>query len=234
MFYPLALVALVVAAAIAILLPEDADMLGLSPGQWASAGASALLLVWLVAGWREERRSDGLRTRLRGALLGALAWVAIFAAVMIGYAHRAEMAAFTERMMDEIAPGRRVVSPPGEAHAVRGPDGHYTFEGMAEGVRLRLMFDTGASTVVLRAEDAARLGFDPAKLDYRVSVSTANGRALAAPLTIKTLTIGEITMRDVHALAARPGALRENLLGQSFLERLSGYSVERNRLVLRQ
>ena len=130
--------------------------------------------MWLVAGWREERRSDGLRTRLRGALLGALAWVAIFAAVMIGYAHRAEMAAFTERMMDEIAPGRRVVSPPGEAHAVRGPDGHYTFEGMAEGVRLRLMFDTGASTVVLRAEDSARLGFDPAKPDYPVSLPTPN------------------------------------------------------------
>jgi aspartyl protease family protein len=37
----------------------------------------------------------------------------------------------------------------------------------------------------------------------------------------------------VRALIARPGSLRENLLGQSFLERLASYTVENNKLVMR-
>ena len=40
-------------------------------------------------------------------------------------------------------------------------------------------------------------------------------------------------MRNVRALVARPGALSENLLGMSFLERLQSYSVERGELVLK-
>ncbi len=229
MAYAFALIALAGAAAFAALTPEEELAFGLAPGQIASLVGSVLLLLFLISDQREAWRG-----RMRTALVAALAWVGVFAAVMIGYVHRKDMAAFSERMMDEIAPGRSVASPPGQAMAVRRSDGHYAFEGMAEGVRLRFMFDTGASTVVLRAEEAARLGLDPAKLDYRVSVSTANGRAQAAPLTLKSLTVGDITLRDVRALIARPGALRENLLGQSFLERLSGYAAERNRLVLRQ
>jgi aspartyl protease family protein len=229
MIYPAALLLLAGAAAFAIFMPEDERVFGLSPGQTASLVGSVLLLVLILGGLRADWRG-----RARTAILSALAWVAIFGVVMVGYVHRGEVARFSDRMMDEIAPGRRVVSPPGEAHAVRGPDGHYVFEGLAEGVALRLMFDTGASTVVLRAQDAARLGLDPAKLDYRVTVSTANGVTQAAPYVIRTLTIGAITLRDVRALIARPGALRENLLGQSFLERLSGYAMERNRIVLRQ
>ena len=97
-----------------------------------------------------------------------------------------------------------------------------------------MMFDTGASSIVLRAEDAAKVGLNIDKLDYRVSVSTANGRALTAPVTLEAVTVGNITLKSVRALVARPGALQENLLGQSYLTRLSGYSVERNRLVLRQ
>ena len=88
--------------------------------------------------------------------------------------------------------------------------------------------------VVLRAEDARKLGLDPDKLDYRTPVATANGRTHAAPITLETLSVGDITKRRVRALVARPGALHENLLGQSFLTQLSGYAVERNRLVLRE
>lgn len=215
-----------VAAAI-LILPDQPGWWGLSPGQTASVAAMSLLAfanLFYVA--------PTYRGRLGAALLSAFAWIAIFAAVSVGYVYRDEMAGVTSRVMDEIIPGRTVQSGPGEAVAVRRSDGHFALDGLANGVRLRFMFDTGASSVVLRAQDAARLGFDPAKLDYRVSVSTANGRSEAAPVTLEALTLGNITQREVRALVARPGALHENLLGQSFLTRLSGYRVERNRLVL--
>jgi aspartyl protease family protein len=43
-----------------------------------------------------------------------------------------------------------------------------------------------------------------------------------------------VTERNVDALVAKPGALRENLLGMSFLERLASYEVREDRLILRQ
>lgn len=174
------------------------------------------------------------RGRLSGALLAALAWIAIFGATMVGYTYRSELSVVADRVMDEVVPGREVRGAPGEAMAVRGFNGHFSFVGVTNGVKLNYLFDTGASTVTLRNEDAARIGVKVEALDYSVTVSTANGRTVAAPATIDALTIGDITQRRVRALVARPGALRENLLGMSFLERLKGYSVEGSRLVLRQ
>ena len=41
------------------------------------------------------------------------------------------------------------------------------------------------------------------------------------------------TERDVAALIAQPGQLRQSLLGMSFLNRLEGWEVRGDRLVLR-
>ena len=229
MRYVLALVLLAAAALYAVLMPEDAEIAGLYPGQIASLVGSLLLLMLIAGSIGAEWRG-----RVGAAILGALAWGAIFAAVMVGYVYREEVSAVTVRMIDEIVPGRTVPSQPGEAVSVRRHDGHFGFEGRINGASVRMMFDTGASSIVLRAEEATKIGFDLKKLDYRVAVSTANGRALAAPVTLKAVTVGNITQRNVRALVARPGALQENRLGQTFLGRRSGYSVERNRLVLRE
>ena len=62
---------------------------------------------------------------------------------------------------------------------------------------------------------------------------TANGRALAAPVTLERVVVGDIEMRRVRALVAKPGALGADLLGMSFLERLGSYEVRGDRLTLR-
>ena len=66
-----------------------------------------------------------------------------------------------------------------------------------------------------------------------MKVKTANGIADVAPVMLESLTIGDITQRRIPAFVGRRGALTSNLLGQSFLARLSGFNVERNHLVLR-
>jgi aspartyl protease family protein len=97
----------------------------------------------------------------------------------------------------------------------------------------RFIFDTGATAVVLTAESAAATGFDLETLNYSIPVSTANGRTMTAPISIDSLAIGTITERRVQALVAKPGVLRENLLGMTFLDRLGSYEVRGNRLILR-
>jgi aspartyl protease family protein len=229
MRYVLALTILAAASGYAMLAPEDSEILGLDPGQIASLVAGVLMLILIASSIGAEWRG-----RIGAAIFGALVWGAIFAAVMVGYVYREDVSSVTVRLMDEIVPGRTIQSAPGEAVSVRRPDGHFGFETRVNGAVVRMMFDTGASSIVLRAEDAAKVGLQADKLEYRVPVSTANGRAMAAPVTLEAVTVGNITLKSVRALVTRPGALQENLLGQSFLSRLSGYSVERNRLVLRQ
>jgi aspartyl protease family protein len=121
----------------------------------------------------------------------------------------------------------------GEATASRQQNGSFTLEALVNNQPTSMLFDTGASLVTLRAEDAARLGIALNPLTYSIQYHTANGVAWMAPVTIATMTVGSITLHDVPALIAKPGTLHENLLGQSFLERLREYKVESNRIILR-
>ena len=125
------------------------------------------------------------------------------------------------------------MSGPNEAVAARGRDGSFAFDAIINGAHVQMLFDTGASVVALRAEDAGRFGVSASNLNYSAKVKTANGTADVAPIIIDTLTIGNITERRVVGYVAREGMLPRNLLGQSFLARLSGYNVENNQLVLK-
>ena len=227
----IAAVVLLIAAAIAAVLAFGDVKL---PGDVEAGEAIRSLLYGAIAFSIAGSLVLHYRGRLSAAILSLFAWVSIFGLVMVGYTYRSELSFVAERVMDEVVPGREVRGQPGEAVAIRGFNGHFSFNGLTNGTTLRYMFDTGASTVVLRNEDAKRIGINVDKLDYSVSVSTANGRTLAAPVTLNALTIGSITQKRVRALVGKPGALGENLLGMTFLSQLKGYAVEGNRLVLRQ
>jgi aspartyl protease family protein len=96
-----------------------------------------------------------------------------------------------------------------------------------------MMLDTGASSVVLTHEAARAAGLPLEVLSYSVSVDTANGRSRAAPVTLDSLAVGGIVERAVPALIAQPGQLRTNLLGMTFLNRLEGWEVRGDRLMMR-
>jgi aspartyl protease family protein len=50
---------------------------------------------------------------------------------------------------------------------------------------------------------------------------------------LRNLTLGSISLDNVEALVARPGSLKENLLGMSFLSRLRSYEFSGDFLTLR-
>jgi clan AA aspartic protease (TIGR02281 family) len=133
----------------------------------------------------------------------------------------------------DVAPGLNPGYGPGEAVALRGKDGGFAFDAMINGGQASVLFDTGASVVALRAEEAGRLGIDTSHLIYSAKVKTANGVADVAPVIIDKITIGNITQRHIVGYVAREGALPRNLLGQTFLAGLAGFNVENNRLVLK-
>jgi aspartyl protease family protein len=193
-------------------------------GLLALSGLSLLMAASIVEGFARHWTYGVQSIAVSGGVLIAL---------LVTYASRNELQTVIDRAIGDIAVGRTVTMPEGEVVAARRMDGSFMVQGEVNGFETRFIFDTGASTVVLRAENAVALGFKPETLNYSVPVSTANGAALAAPVTIERLTVGTITERNVRALIARSGVLHANLLGMSFLERLGSYEVRGNRLILR-
>jgi aspartyl protease family protein len=161
------------------------------------------------------------------------AWLAIGLVIVAGYAYRFELAAVGNRVVGAVAPGVMLFGSGGEVSVSRGVDGQFHFTGTANGRQLRMMLDTGASSVVLTHEDAMAMGLKLDEADFSITVRTANGTARAAPVTLRSLEIGGIREDNVKAMVAQPGRLSENLLGMTFMERLSSYEVRGDQLTLR-
>ena len=174
------------------------------------------------------------RARFSEALRSVLIWVAIAMALAVGYTYRFELREVADRVMAEFVPGHAATVRGGRTVEIsRGQGGNFMVNTQVNGARLPMIFDTGASSVVLTHAAAKAAGLPLEVLSYSVSVDTANGRTRAAPVTLQNIAVGGIVERDVAALIAQPGQLRQSLLGMSFLNRLQGWEVRGDRLVLR-
>ena len=119
----------------------------------------------------------------------------------------------------------------GPASISKGPDGHYWAEADVDGHEVRFLVDTGATAVALTLDDAQRLGIDPASLNYAYNVSTANGQARAAAVTLGSVSVAGARVDDVQAYVLDHG-LPTSLLGMSYLGRLSQFQATQTSLVL--
>jgi aspartyl protease family protein len=219
---------LAVALAALLLTPHDTRLFSLSHQQFAGAAIGGSLLFWLVlSGLRSARPSDIARIATAAAV-----WAALLIALTGVYAYRFEASDIVGRIAGEFFPSEPQVGRGGEVIVNRRLSGEFAIAGWVNGARVTFLFDTGASAVVLTAEDARRAGVETSRLVFDVPVATANGGAMAAEARLDQISVGPIVMRNVPALVARRGALDESLLGMSFLERLKSYTVERDRLVM--
>jgi aspartyl protease family protein len=172
------------------------------------------------------------RGRFSEAIKSILIWIAIVLALAVGYTYRFELRDVADRVMAEFLPGHAATRGR-TVEVARGPGGNFMVATQVNGARVTMIFDTGASSVVLTHEAAKAAGLPLEVLSYSVPVETANGRTRAAPVTLQTITVGGIVEREVSALIAQPGQLRQSLLGMSFLNRLEGWEVRGDRLALR-
>jgi aspartyl protease family protein len=172
------------------------------------------------------------RQNFSQALTQALMWVVIGFALVLGYTYRFELHDVGDRVMAELMPGRAV----SHGHTVelaRAGSGDFRVGTEVNSVRLPMVLDTGASSVVLTHEDAKKAGLPTEFIKYAINVETANGHTLAAPITLDRLAVGSIVERQVPALIAQPGQLKTSLLGMSFLNRLQSWEVRGGRLLMR-
>ena len=196
--------------------------------------AVGLALLVYVGGGLLSRYSGRAGPMLRDAVT----WLALGLGLVTLYSYRDTLLPVVGRVAGELIPGSAMTveeSANGlaEIRIRKRLDGHFTASVDVNGKPISMIVDTGASSIVLRPEDAAKAGIDLKDLSYSVTVLTANGRTMAAPIRLDTVAVGPLDRRKVEALVAKQGALAQSLLGMSFLSRLRSYEFSGDFLTLR-
>ena len=221
-------VALLVAVGIGLLVSADAgSLIGLTQAQFAQLIVLVILVIVFAAGAFSRRQ------KFSTIVANVAVWAGIFVAALVGYTYREDIKGVAAQVFGELSPTTAVVdSRNGTALFRRGMDGHFLVAASINGAQMPLLFDTGASAVVLSYADARRAGIDVDHLHFTTPVTTANGTGQAAVVTLDRVEVGGIARGNVTAFVAERGALDGSLLGMTFLETLSRYTVAGDRLEL--
>jgi aspartyl protease family protein len=214
-------VALLIAVGLAVVISADAgSLVGMTQEQTGQVIPLLIILI-LVAGG-----AFGRRIRLAEMATNIILWAGIFSVAILGYAFREEFSSIASRVAGEFSPGVAIVSEDGNsAKFRRALTGSFRLNVKINDAEMPMVFDTGASAVVLTREDARAAGISTDSLRYNVQVQTANGVGRAAATNLERISVGEIERRNIRAFVAEDGALETSLLGMTFLETLSGYVV---------
>ena len=132
---------------------------------------------------------------------------------------------------DTVVPRQAVLQDGRQITVPMSADGHFYLTLDLNGVPVRFVVDTGATEIVLSAQDAARIGLDPASLNYSGRAMTANGMVETAPVRLETVALGPVVDQGVRAVVNR-GELAESLLGMSYLRRFQRLEIAGGQLLL--
>ena len=123
--------------------------------------------------------------------------------------------------------GRRWLMPLGSSTAstlVLEADerGHFIVTAAINGIPVRALVDTGASSIAMNLSDARRAGVSLSGA-RRVRILTASGAREALLVQLGTVQVGDIVVNDVEATLSERDELPITLLGMSFLRHLDMY-----------
>lgn len=224
----------ILALAAMLLISDETGMIaGIDSTTFGYVAVLLALLVFIGGGMLGSYRG-----RVGSMARDAVTWLALGLGLVTIYSYKDELMPIAARVVGELLPGSAMTveqSSGGltEVKIRKRLDGHFTANTKVNGKTISMIVDTGATSIVLRPEDAKKAGIDVDKLTYRVPVLTANGRTVAARVRLDKVAIGPLDRRGVDALVAPQGALSQSLLGMSFLSRLRSYEFSGDFLTLR-
>jgi aspartyl protease family protein len=205
-------------------------MLGLNEDDTIRFVYLAVLLVMLIGSIGLGRTRHAAKFRYLGL------WALIAVALVVVYTYRGPVLDMAAPVVAELTPSRivEVVGPGGEPELVvrRAADGHFNVDAEVNGVPVRFLIDTGATTTVLTAADATRAGIDVSALTFDRAVQTANGLAFFARTWVTSLAVGPYKLASVPVGVMPDGAMDTSLLGMSTINHFSSWRVEGDRMVL--
>lgn len=164
------------------------------------------------------------RLPLKPVLKMALAWVGIFAVALLIASQRDRFSGLATLFADQKVSGT-------ETRIRMAEDGHFWADVEIDGVKRRMLIDSGATTTALSSATAKAAGLDGEESPFPVIISTANGDVTARTATAKRITLGSITATDL-GIVTSPSFGDTDVIGMNFLSRLGSWRVENATLIL--
>ena len=158
-------------------------------------------------------------------------WAVIFIIFIVGYSYRFELAGVKDKVMMELAPSKGYQESPDSVSFPVSPDGHFYIHAEVNGVSVRFLADTGASSIVLSPGDAAKVGIEMNGLKFDRIYETANGIVRGSSVRIADLKIKGIHLRNING-SVNGAEMSNSLLGMTFFKRLKSYEVKNDVLTL--
>ena len=110
-------------------------------------------------------------------------------------------------------------------------DGHFWAETTLNGVKRRMLIDSGATVTAISESTAAAAGIGRSSAPVPVVLRTANGMAPARTGSVDELRLGNIVARDLKVVVS-PAFGDMEVIGMNFLSKLASWRVEGRTLIL--
>ena len=157
-------------------------------------------------------------------------WVIIFLAAFVAFMLKDDIAGFAQQVLDERRAESTGVEEGGELRIRQSLDGHFWVNAELNGIPVRFLVDSGATTTSISAETARRAGIEPSSR-FPAVVRTANGLVEVQRGRAQSLEVGHIHRENI-ALHMSDAFGDMNVLGMNFLSSLTGWRVEGRNLIL--
>ncbi|MGN6376273.1 MAG: retropepsin-like aspartic protease family protein [Sphingomonas sp.] len=191
-------------------------------------GANALFLLLMLV--LPLSALFARRIPLRNMLKMVAVWIAIFAVVLLLVAGRDWIGAGWSAVTRTIGDNRQNVS--GDSVRIaKADDGHFWATAEINGVRRRMLIDSGATETAISAATAAAAHLDLDESPFGSVLSTANGDIAVTRSSVRDLRVGTITARDLPVVVS-PAFGDTDILGMNFLSQLRSWRVEGDVLIL--
>ena len=193
-------------------------MFNLSNGEWSSFIANILILGILISSFFIRTNTENGNKFKQLAI-----WIAIIFFGVIFYNNRYLFKNFIPYVATEVGDKKIEIQ--------KSSDNHFYIALKINGTNVLFLIDTGATTTSLTLNDAKRVGIDTSNLIYNQIVNTANGTVYNASAEVKNIEIGSHKIDSLWVLVNKDMD-GNSLLGMNFLNRLKGYDIRQDRMVL--
>ncbi len=164
------------------------------------------------------------RQPLKPMLKMALAWVGIFGVGLLIASQRDRFSGLVTIFSDQQVTGT-------ETRIRMAEDGHFWADVEINGVKRRMLIDSGATTTALSTATAKTAGLDSEDSPFPTIIDTANGQVTARTAIAKSVRIGSVTATDL-GIVTSPSFGDTDVIGMNFLSRLGSWRVADRTLVL--
>lgn len=186
-----------------------------------TAGVIYLGLIGVAAG---SYVLVAYRGRMGAMLQHIMIWVLVFFGLLIAYG-------FKDTLQSQLYPRQGVAVSENTIALPRARDGHFYADVLVNNQRISFLVDTGASGIVLRREDAEKIGIHTAGLNYFGTAYTANGKVRTAFVKLDTMELAGIRDFDITA-SVTDGDMDISLLGMAYLDRFERFEITGDQLRL--